>query len=142
MPKFFVSDNQINDKTIIITGEDVKHIANVLRMQPKEELQICNINKEENFIAQIQKISKEEIICSIKEKIDSDVESKINIHIFQGLPKADKMELIIQKATELGVKEITPLQMERCIVKLDSKDAVKKVQRWQKIAEVAAKQSG
>ena len=142
MPKFFVRDNQIKDETITILGEDVKHIANVLRMKPEEELQICNIDNAENFIAQIQNISKEEIKCCIKEKIQSNVESKIDIHIFQGLPKADKMELIIQKATELGVKEITPIQMERCIVKIDAKDGIKKVQRWQKIAEVAAKQSG
>lgn len=142
MPKFFVKNNQISNNQIIILDEDVNHIANVLRMQLNEELQICNLDTAENFVVQIKNISKQEIQCTIKEKIQSDVESKIDINIFQGLPKADKMELIIQKSTELGVKEITPVEMERSIVKIQGKDKIKKVQRWQKIAEVAAKQSG
>src|SRR5574344_1833365 len=142
MPKFFVKENQISGNKISLVGEDVNHIANVLRMQLEDELQICNIDSSQNYLVQIESIFREEIICKIKNKIESDVESKIDIHIFQGLPKADKMELIIQKSTELGVKEITPIQMERCIVKIDGKDGIKKVQRWQKIAEVAAKQSG
>ncbi len=142
MPKFFVENRQIKDGMITILGEDVNHIANVLRMQINQELQICNMQTAQNFIASIQTISKEEIKCKVIKEIESNVESKINIHIFQGLPKSDKMELVIQKATELGVKEITPIQMERCIVKIEDKDSIKKVQRWQKIAEVAAKQSG
>ena len=77
----------------------------------------------------------------IIEKIDSKVETNIDITVYQGLPKADKMELIIQKVTEIGVKTIVPVAMERCIVKLDEKEAIKKQDRWQKIAEVAAKQS-
>lgn len=142
MPKFFVKNNQVNDNKINIIGEDVNHISNVLRMQIGDEIQICDTDSAQNYLAQIETISKNEIKCKIIKEIESNVESKIYIHIFQGLPKADKMELIIQKSTELGVKEITPTQMERSIVKIDGKDAVKKVQRWQKIAEVAAKQSG
>ena len=84
----------------------------------------------------------ENVICEIFKKIDETSESNICIHIFQGLPKADKMELIIQKCVELGVKEITPVNMERCIVKLDNKSENKKIERWQKISEVASKQSG
>lgn len=142
MPKFFIKDNQIIDNKIIITGEDVNHISNVLRKQIGEEIEICNINTTENYISEIVKITKTEIQTQIKQITKSKSESVIDIHIFQGLPKADKMELIIQKSTELGVKEITPIEMERCIVKLDEKDKNKKVERWQKIAEVAAKQSG
>lgn len=142
MPKFFVHKNQINNQDIIIVGDDVKHIANVLRMQIGEQMQICNIDTGENYLVNISEISKLQINCKIKQSICSEAESITYIHIFQGLPKADKMELIIQKSTELGVKEITPVQMERSIVKLDEKDAIKKVERWRKIAEVAAKQSG
>ena len=87
-------------------------------------------------------MNKENIKCEILEKIASNSEAGVHINILQGLPKAEKMELIIQKCTELGVKEITPVEMERCIVRLDEKSAIKKQERWQKIAEVAAKQSG
>src|SRR5699024_1124886 len=78
----------------------------------------------------------------VKEELETNVEPHIQVTIFQGLPKADKMELIIQKAVELGVYDITPIQMERCIVKINDKDKIKKIQRWQKISEVASKQSG
>ena len=87
-------------------------------------------------------MNKENIKCEILEKIALNSEAGVHINILQGLPKAEKMELIIQKCTELGVKEITPVEMERCIVRLDEKSAIKKQERWQKIAEVAAKQSG
>lgn len=142
MPKFFIKNNQIIDNKIIILGEDVKHISNVLRKEIGAELEICNIDTSENYLVEIENILKTEIQTIIKQKNQSVAESEIDIHIFQGLPKSDKMELIIQKSTELGVKEITPIEMERSIVKLDEKDKNKKVDRWQKIAEVAAKQSG
>lgn len=82
------------------------------------------------------------MICEVIEALDTNAESNVHINILQGLPKADKMELVIQKGTELGVKEFTPVNMERCVVKISSKDEKKKIERWQKIAEVAAKQSG
>ena len=87
-------------------------------------------------------INKNTVTCEIEKVINPDAESNVHINILQGLPKADKMELIIQKGTELGVKEFTPINMERCVVKINSKDERKKIERWQKIAEVAAKQSG
>ncbi|MBO5004728.1 MAG: 16S rRNA (uracil(1498)-N(3))-methyltransferase, partial [Clostridia bacterium] len=87
-------------------------------------------------------IEKEEIITKILEKLQTSIESNVEIHLYQGLPKADKMELIIQKTIELGINSITPVEMIRCVVKLDEKDAKKKIERWQKIAEVASKQSG
>ena len=142
MPKFFVKNNQINENTITIIGQDVKHIANVLRLKPEDKIQICNVDKEENYNCKITQINEEQILCTIIKKINQKSEANIDITIFQGLPKADKMELIIQKCTELGVKEITPVQMEHCVVKLDNKTAIKKIERWQKIAEAAAKQSG
>lgn len=142
MPKFFVKNDQIDNGKVTINGEDVNHISNVLRMKKNDLINICNIETQENYIANITNISKTEVICNILEKIKSNAESNVEVDIFQGLPKSDKMELIIQKSVELGVKRIIPVEMKRCVVKLDNKDKIKKVERWNKIAEVAAKQSG
>ncbi len=141
MSKFFVKDNQINNNSINIVGEDVNHISNVLRMKKEDELQVCNQETGENYITKITSFSKEKIECEIVKKIDKTVESNVNITLFQGIPKFDKMELIIQKNTEVGVKKIVPVLMERTVVKLDEKTINKKIERWQKISEVAAKQS-
>lgn len=141
MQKFFVNDEQIKGDRIEIIGTDVNHIINVLRMRKEDKVQINNTSTSENYIAEIIEYGSENIICKIIEKIASKSETNVDVEIFQGLPKADKMELIIQKTTEIGVKKIIPVAMERSIVKLDEKDAIKKIERWQKIAEVAAKQS-
>ena len=142
MPKFFVNNEQIDGNIIKIIGSDVNHIANVLRLNKDDEINICNNNTGENYISKILEINKEFINCEIKEINIKDTETKINITLFQGLPKSDKMEYIIQKNVELGIKKIIPIEMERCIVKLDNKDKIKKIERWKKISEVAAKQSG
>lgn len=142
MPKFFIKDEQIKEKQIIIQGQDVNHIKKVLRAKIGDELQICNSKTKENFLCDIRKIDDEEITCNIKQKIEEKVESNIEVTIFQGLPKADKMEYIIQKSVELGVYDIIPVEMKRCVVKLNDKDKNKKITRWQKISEVAAKQCG
>ena len=118
----------------------MNHIKNVLRCQKGEHIEICNREKRKNYLCEINKIEKEEIECNILENLRSNVETDIKVTIFQGLPKADKMEYIIQKSVELGAYDITPVEMKRCIVKLNEKDKEKKIQRWQKIAEVAAKQ--
>ena len=118
----------------------MNHIKNVLRCQKDEHIEICNSETSKNYLCEINKIEKEEIECNILENLRSNVETDIKVTIFQGLPKADKMEYIIQKSVELGVYDITPVEMKRCIVKLNEKDKEKKIQRWQKIAEVAAKQ--
>lgn len=142
MPKFFVKQEQVNKNKIIILGQDVNHIKKVLRFQIGDELQICNSQNGENFLCEIQVIKETEIECRIKQELEENVESNIEVTIFQGLPKSDKMEYIIQKSVELGVYDIAPVEMKRCVVKLDSKDKIKKVSRWQKISEVAAKQCG
>ena len=142
MPKFFIRNDQLKDDEITILGEDVKHISNVLRMKIDDVIQVCNTDTAENFNVQLKSFEKDKVIGCIVEKIDSEAESNINLKIFQGIPKSDKMELIIQKSTELGVKELIPVDMERCVSKINGKDAAKKIERWQKIAEVAAKQSG
>jgi len=141
MPKFFVKTNQIEGKAIKIIGEDVNHIKNVLRKKTGDNIEICNKDTQDNYIAKILDIDDSNIQCEIIEKLEKNTECGLHIHIFQGLPKADKMELIIQKSVELGVAEITPVSMKRCVVKIEKKDENKKIARWQKISEVAAKQS-
>ena len=142
MPKFFVKNNQIKEQYIEIINDDINHIKNVLRLNKEDYIQICNKDTGKNYMAKIEDIKQDVIKCKIEEILIENNESNVCIHIYQGLPKADKMELIIQKCTELGVKKIIPVEMERSIVKLDSKDKQKKIERWQKIAEVASKQSG
>ena len=140
MQHFFINKNQKENDIIKIVGNDVNHIKNVLRCKINEKLEISILETEERFLVEILELNNEDIICKIVEKIEEDFEPDININIIQALPKSDKMELIIQKCTELGVKEITPLELERCIVKLSGKDVNKKLERWQIIAETAAKQ--
>ncbi len=142
MRKFFVKEEQINEDIIEIIGDDVNHIRNVLRLECGENILLCDMDNSTNYISKIKNIEKEKIICSIQSIAENEAEGNVEITIFQGLPKSDKMELIIQKGTELGVKEFTPVNFERCIVKLKGKDEEKKLDRWQKIAEMAAKQSG
>ena len=142
MPKFFVSNKQIkNNINIEIKGTDVNHIKNVLRKNIDDNIVVCDRDLGQDYLCKIVNI-RENINCEIIEKLESNVESNILVDIFQGMPKADKMELIIQKSVELGVHDIIPVDMKRCVVKLKEKDRNKKIERWQKIAEVAAKQCG
>lgn len=144
MPKFFVKQEQVNEnkQEIKIKGTDVNHLKNVLRIKIEDKIEVCNLGNQQNYYCQVKEIEKECITAKILEKIMQTTESNVKVSVFQGLPKAEKMELIIQKAVELGVYDITPVEMKRCIVKLKEKDADKKIQRWQKISEVAAKQCG
>ena len=142
MPKFFIKADQVNNNKVYIIGEDVNHIKNVLRMKIGDTFNVCNETNSENYVVEISNLNNEKIECEIIERLENVAESNVKVHIYQGLPKADKMELIIQKSVELGVDKITPIEMKRCVVKLDGKDKVKKVERWQKISEVAAKQCG
>ncbi len=142
MPKFFVRNENIIDNKIKIEVQDVKHIKNVLRKRIGDKITICNSNIGQDYLCEIKEIEEENILCDILQKLETNCESNVKVTILQGLPKADKMELVIQKSVELGVYEITPVEMKRSIVKLSEKDKNKKVERWQKIAEVASKQSG
>lgn len=141
MYKFFVKENQIDNNEIEIIGEDVNHIKNVLRLEIGEEIDVCNMESCTNYLCEIIELDNKFIRCKILKKLESKSEPKVYLHIFQGIPKAEKMEAIIQKTTEIGASEITPVSMNRCVVKLDNKSTDKKILRWQKIAEVAAKQS-
>ena len=142
MSKFFVKSNKINGNEIIIDTEDVNHIKNVLRKQIGDNIIICDYEKNINYSCKIKEFSKKEIFCEIISMEKSQNESNVTIDIFQGLPKFDKMELIIQKGTELGVNSFIPVNFKRSVVKIDEKDFLKKIERWEKIAEAAAKQSG
>ena len=140
MYQFFVDDCQIGKEYVTITGSDVNHIKNVLRMKPGEKIRISG-PAGENYFCEIAEIEDSFVRASILEKDETGTELPNRIYLFQGLPKNDKMELIIQKAVELGAFSIIPVETKRCVVKLDVKKAAKKVVRWQQIAESAAKQS-
>jgi len=142
MPKFFVKTNQIKENQIEIINDDVNHIKNVLRKKIDDNIEICDSETSINYDCKIKEMNDKKIICDILNMYRTEKEKTAQIDIFQGLPKADKMELVIQKSVELGVNKIIPVALKRCIVKIDKKDEIKKVQRWQKISEVAAKQCG
>lgn len=141
MYQFFVAPGQITDKTVIIKGGDVNHIKNVLRMKPGEEIAVSNGQDGKEYRCGIVSMEEDRVICELRFIKEDGLELSSRVHLFQGLPKADKMELIIQKAVELGVYEIIPVETKRAVVKLDAKKAKQKTERWQAIAEAAAKQS-
>ena len=141
MYQFFVEPSQIQGNRVVITGSDVNHIKNVLRMKIGEEIAVSNGIDGKEYRCGIEEFGEDEVICTLHFVKEDGVELPSKIFLFQGLPKADKMELIIQKAVELGVYEIIPVAAKRAVVKLDEKKAKSKIVRWQGIAEAAAKQS-
>lgn len=143
MYQFFVEPGQINlnDNRVIIVGGDVNHIKNVLRMKPGEELNVSNGLDGREYRCGIEALEENRIICRLRFVKEDNVELPAKVYLFQGLPKGDKMDLIVQKAVELGACEIIPVAARRCVVKLDGKKAAAKTARWQGIAEAAAKQS-
>ena len=139
MYNFFVNENQrLNDK-YLITGSDFNHIKNVLRMTVGDAFLVSD-NGVSN-LCEIEGFESESVIARIIEENYNDTSLPINIYLFQGLPTGDKMELIIQKTVELGVECVIPVEMNRCVVKLDDKKKKSKVSRWQAVSESAAKQS-
>lgn len=141
MYQFFVEPSQINGNRIVITGSDVNHIRNVLRMKIGEEIAVSNGIDGKEYRCGIEEYADDAVLCTLRFIKEDGIELPSKVYLFQGLPKADKMELIVQKAVELGVYEIIPVAAKRCVVKLDEKKAAGKVNRWQGIAEAAAKQS-
>lgn len=139
MFNFFVDDNSRIGDIYTITGGDYNHIANVLRMKKGEELLISDGSA--SNLCVIEDISETEITVRVLCENYKNAELPIKIYLFQGLPKSDKMELIIQKAVELGAYAVIPTEMKRCVVRLDEKKKKSKQTRWQAIAESAAKQS-
>ena len=141
MYQFFVEPHQIQGNCVLIEGSDVNHIKNVLRMKPGEEIAVSNGLDGKEYRCGIAQLEEDRIVCELRFVKEDGVELSAQVYLFQGLPKADKMEMIIQKCVELGVHAVVPVATKRCVVKLDDKKAKSKISRWQGIAEAAAKQS-
>lgn len=144
MYQFFVKPSGVREqeREIVITGADVRHIKNVLRMRIGERIAAVEEQTGRKYLCEIREIMKETIFCSIVSAEDAETELPAKIFLFQGLPKGDKMETILQKAVELGCFEVIPVICKRCVVKFEEKKGKSRVQRWKAIAEAAAKQSG
>ena len=141
MQHFFVVPDQVRDGYIEITGSDVNHMKNVLRMKTGEQLEISDGNNKK-YLCEIESLEADKVTARILEEREAENELPSKLYLFQGLPKSDKMELIIQKAVELGAWEVIPVATKRAVVKLDQKKAAKKRERWSGISESAAKQAG
>lgn len=141
MYHFFVSAENISESEVVINGGDFNHIKNVLRMKIGEKF-IANDGNGASYCCSIREFVGDNVIADIEKGQLESNELPVKLVLFQGLPKSDKMETIIQKSVELGVSEIVPVEMLRCVVKLDEKKKKSKLSRWQSIAESAAKQSG
>ncbi|NYB74310.1 16S rRNA (uracil(1498)-N(3))-methyltransferase [Sedimentibacter hydroxybenzoicus DSM 7310] len=140
MFRYFCADDNIIDDKVVINGGDLKHLKTILRAKVGDEVSI--VTKSNEFIAKIEEIHSDEIVCSIVDRLDINNETAINITLCQGIPKQAKMETIIQQNVELGVKSFIPLITERTVVKLNDKDREqKKLDRWRKIAKESSKQS-
>ena len=139
MFNFFVDSSSILGDVVTISGNDFNHVKNVLRMKVGDEFLISHDNK--SSLCSILEFTDSTVIAKIINEDFQNTELPVKFYLFQGLPKSDKFELIIQKAVELGVYEIIPVEMDRCVVKLENKKKDSKVERWQAIAESAAKQS-
>lgn len=139
MHNFFVNENQKQNNRYFIGGTDFNHIKNVLRMSIGDTFLVSENGN--SSLCEIESFEVDTVIVKILEENYNDTSLPIKIYLFQGLPKGDKMELIIQKCVELGVHEIVPVQMSRCVVKIEEKKKRSKRERWQMISESAAKQS-
>jgi 16S rRNA (uracil1498-N3)-methyltransferase len=138
--RFYISNEQIAENEITIVGSDVNHIRNVLRLEEGDWVVACN-GQGRDYVSRVCALDKDKVVLQIEKVQSTGTELKTRITLFQGIPKKEKMEFIIQKAVELGVYEIVPVMMKRCVVKLaDEKKTAKKQERWQAIAEAAAKQ--
>ena len=140
MHQFFVEDEQVGKDFITVTGPDVRHIRQVLRMKPGEIVRISSKGGQD-YKCRVMELTEEFVQMDIIDSAVAGTELKSKIYLFQALPKGDRMETVIQKAVELGVYEVIPVAMKYCVVKLDEKKAQAKIKRWQAIAESAAKQS-
>ena len=142
MDRFFINKNNINTEQnkCFIEGEDVKHISKVLRCKIGEKIEVCD-NDNSEYICEITNIDKSIVELDILEKKEIKRESELKVRLYQGLPKGPKMEMILQKLTEVGVDEIILVQTKRSVSKVDDKKEDKKIERWERIIYEAAKQS-
>lgn len=144
MHRFFVNPEQIDieKREILVEGPDVNHMKNVLRLKPGDQVEINVCGEDARHLCVLEAFEGDCVRLQIRDSWKPETELPSKLYLFQGLPKGDKMELIIQKAVELGVYEIIPVATKRAVVKLDEKKAAKKISRWNAIAESGAKQSG
>lgn len=141
MRRFFVEEKNIREKKVIIEGDEARHIAQVLRLEEKDKIKVFT-GKGREYLTEIIQVNKKEVVGRILKESRLDTEPPIEITLVQGLPKSDKMDFIVQKVTELGVRRIIPVITQRTIVRLDKEKAGKRRNRWQRITLEAAKQSG
>lgn len=140
MYRFYVFADQLAEKEVFISGGDVNHIKNVLRLEVGDWIVACDGNGTD-YVSRIQSICSDEVVASIEKVQPTGTELPVRITLFQGMPKKDKLELIIQKAVELGACEIVPVMTKRTVVKLSEEKKInKRLERWQSIAYAAAKQ--
>ncbi|HBM81237.1 MAG TPA: 16S rRNA methyltransferase, partial [Clostridiaceae bacterium] len=141
MHNFFVACDAVHDGVIEISGDDASHISKSLRLSAGNEITVSDGNGN-SYLCLISSVNKKAITCKIIKKSQSNTEPPIIVDLYQGIPKASKMDLIVQKCTEIGINSIIPVETERTVVKLkDGYDLKNKLERWQRIAEEAAKQS-
>lgn len=141
MYRFFINEENIfDDGQILIIGDDVRHITRSLRLEPGDEVMVSD-GQGTDYRVELTEFSLEQVTCKVLERTRSKGEPAIEVTLFQGLPKGDKLDLITQKCTEIGIHQIIPVETSRTIVKLNDKKAERRLERWQKIAEEAAKQS-
>ena len=141
MHRFFVPAENVGNGEIRVTGDDINHIKNILRMTAGEKV-VVSCGQGTDYYCIIEDIQETGVTLRIQEEKPAVTELPVRIVLFQALPKVDKMELVIQKAVELGASEVVPVRSRRCVVKLDAHREAKKLARWRAIAESAAKQSG
>ncbi|MBQ9940570.1 MAG: 16S rRNA (uracil(1498)-N(3))-methyltransferase [Clostridia bacterium] len=145
MPKFFLSCDSVpadfSPTTISITGNDAFHLSRVLRIKNGEVLQVSDQNRR-LFTGSVVSVSDSEVVLSVLSITEDNAEPDVKVTVYQALVKGDKFDTVIQKSVECGACEIVPVICERCIVKIDDTSRQKKVARWQKIADEAAKQCG
>ena len=141
MNQFFIEPSAVAEGKITITGEDVNHIVNVLRMRKGESLSLVESVSGLTYFADIESMDQDGVVCVIQDVQSESRELPVKVTIYQGMPKSDKLEFVIQKSVEMGAARIVPVAMKRSVVKLDQSKAAKKCARWNSIAESAASQS-
>lgn len=139
MPRFFIED--IKGDRLTITGDDARHIGRSLRMRPGEELTVCD-TKGTDCLCVVESVGDTDVLVRVLERRKSDTEPSVRVTLYQGYPKGDKLETVIEKAVELGVHSIVPVLTERSVARPDEKSASRKLERWQRRALEAAKQCG
>ena len=140
MARFFVTPEEMTGKEILLTGENAQH-GKVLRLKAGEEILICDGAGLE-CLCTVESVDAKEIRATVRERREASAEAKVRVSVYLAFPKADKLEHVIQKATELGAYEIVAFPSSRCVSRPDEKSLKKKLERWQKIASSAAEQSG